>query len=146
MVEVSQMSRTSIVRLFWGSLIALVGAVVLLAVAGILVYTSGSLVMDGPDVVGVTLNGLGWSMIGLAVFALLVMAAAGVAQIVAWIAAVLNTATLPDKTWFVVLLVVGLLGFGFVVMIAYAIAGPNDTAVTEPEDTDKPAGRQPVPA
>jgi hypothetical protein len=44
---------------------------------------------------------------------------------VAWIGAVLNTAQLPDKTWFVVLLVVGLLGLVFIATVAYVIAGPD---------------------
>ena len=37
----------------------------------------------------------------------------------------INTAELEDKTWFVVLLVLGLFSFGFVAMLAYVIAGPD---------------------
>ena len=55
----------------------------------------------------------------------LVVIGAAVAQFVAWVGAVLNTAQLPDKTWFVVLLVTGLLSFGFIAMIVYVIAGPD---------------------
>ena len=51
------------------------------------------------------------------------------AGLVAWIGAVLNTAQLEDKTWFIVLLVLGLLSFGFVAMIAYVIAGPDGTLI-----------------
>jgi hypothetical protein len=50
---------------------------------------------------------------------------------VAWIGAVLNTANLSDKTWFVVLLVVGLLGFAFIATIAYVIAGPDGLKAKE---------------
>jgi hypothetical protein len=39
---------------------------------------------------------------------------------------VLNTAALPDKTWMIILLVTGLLSFGFLGMIAYVVAGPDD--------------------
>ena len=35
---------------------------------------------------------------------------------------------LEDKTWFVLLLVLGLFSFGFVAMIAYVVAGPDGTA------------------
>jgi len=35
------------------------------------------------------------------------------------------TAQLEDKTWFLVLLVLGLLSFGFFAMIAYVLAGPD---------------------
>ena len=52
--------------------------------------------------------------------------AAAVGQLVAWVGAVLNTAQLEDKTWFLVLLVSGLLSVGFVAMIAYLVAGPDD--------------------
>jgi uncharacterized membrane protein len=45
--------------------------------------------------------------------------------LVSWIGALLNTAELQDKTWFVLLLVLGLLSFGLMAMIAYLIAGPD---------------------
>jgi hypothetical protein len=44
---------------------------------------------------------------------------AAVAHFVAWIGAVLNTASLPSKTF------VGLLGLVFVATLAYVIAGPD---------------------
>jgi hypothetical protein len=37
-----------------------------------------------------------------------------------------NTAQLDDKTWFVVLLAAGLLSVGFIAMLIYIIAGPDD--------------------
>jgi divalent metal cation (Fe/Co/Zn/Cd) transporter len=99
------MSRTSIVRLFWSSLAAFAGALVLFFVAVGLVYASGGFVLDGPDVVGVEPTAFGWSMIGVAAFTVLVMVLAALAQLIAWVAAVVDTAELPDKTWFIVLLV-----------------------------------------
>jgi hypothetical protein len=62
---------------------------------------------------------------------------------VAWIGAVLNTAHLPDKTWFVVLLVVGLLGFVFIATIAYMIAGPDGLKATEDASAPRQAGSAP---
>jgi hypothetical protein len=121
------MSKPTITKLFVGSLIAGAGALVLLFVAGGLAYANNSFVMSGPDVVGVKSTPFGWIMIGLAVVAILVLAGAAIAQFVAWVGAVINTATLADKTWFVVLLVLGLLSFGFVAMIVYLIAGPDAT-------------------
>jgi hypothetical protein len=38
---------------------------------------------------------------------------------------------LPDKTWFVVLLVVGLLGLVFIATVAYVIAGPDGVKAKE---------------
>ena len=99
------MSKTSIVRLFWSSLAVFAGALVLFFVAVGLVYASGGFVLDGPDVVGVEPTAFGWSMIGVAAFTVLVMVLAALAQLIAWVAAVVDTAELPDKTWFIVLLV-----------------------------------------
>jgi hypothetical protein len=131
-------SKTTIKKLFVGSLVALAGGLVLLAVAGTLAYANGNFVKDGPDVVGIHATAFGWVMIGLAAVAILVLIAAAITQFVAWIGAVLNTARLEDKTWFIVLLVTGLLSFGFIAMIAYLIAGPDDPppVITRPPMTE----------
>jgi hypothetical protein len=62
---------------------------------------------------------------------------------VAWIGAVLNTAQLPDKTWFVVLLVVGLLGLVFIATVAYVIAGPDGVKAKEEAIALQAAGGAP---
>jgi hypothetical protein len=49
------------------------------------------------------------------------------AQFSAWIGALLNTARPDDKTWFVVLLLIGVLSFGFMAMLLYVIAEPDGT-------------------
>lgn len=46
--------------------------------------------------------------------------------LVSWIGALLNTAELENKSWFLLLLVLGLLRFGIVAMLAYIVgAGPD---------------------
>jgi len=122
------MAKETIRRLFWGSLVAFAGALVLLGVAGGLALANGSLVRDGPDVTGIRETPFGWVMAGLAAVAALVMLAAAVTQFAAWVGAVISTAQLKDKTWFIILLVTGLLSFGFITMIIYLIAGPEDSA------------------
>src|ERR1044072_2076645 len=108
------MSKRMVTRVFGGSLVALAAAFILLLVAGGVAYANGSFIMDGPDVVGGTSTPLTWSMIALAALAVLTMFGALIAQFVAWIGALVNTVQLPDKTWFVVLLVMGLLSFSFI--------------------------------
>ena len=120
------MHKTLIRKLFVGSLIALAGGLVLLAVAGGLAIANSSLVKNGPDVTGIHATALGWVMIGLAGVAIVVLIAAAITQFVAWVGAVISTAQLQDKTWFIVLLVTGLLSFGFIAMVVYLIAGPED--------------------
>lgn len=109
--------------------------------AGTLAYANGNFVKRGPDVVGIHATAFGWVMIGLAAVAILVLIAAAITQFVAWIGAVLNTASLEDKTWFIVLLVTGLLSFGFIAMIAYLVAGPDDPPQVTPPTTAEATSR-----
>jgi len=125
------MNKSLVVKLFWGSIIGVVAGLVLIGVSGALAFSNDIFVMSGPDVTGINSGPLSWTLIGLMVLAGFVLLFAAVAHFVAWIGAVLNTAHLPDKTWFVVLLVVGLLGFVFIATIAYGIAGPDGLKTTE---------------
>jgi hypothetical protein len=125
------MRKATITRLFVGSLVALFGGLVLLGIAGGLAYANGSFVMDGPDVIGIDATPFGWAMIVLAAMAVLVMIGAALVQFVAWVGAVLNTAQLENKSWFVVLLVTGLVSFGLIAMLVYVIAGPPDAEAPE---------------
>jgi uncharacterized membrane protein len=70
-------------------------------------------------------------MVGLAVLAALAMIGGLIGGLVSWIGALLNTAQVEDKTWFIVLLVLGVLSFGIVAMIAYVIGGPDGTQSKE---------------
>ncbi len=119
------MRKATIVRLFVGSVIAMAAAVVLLIVSGALALSNNVFVMDGPDVVGIKAGLFGWAMLALAVLAVLVMLAAVAAQFVAWVGAVLNTAQRPDKTWFVIVLLAGLVSLGFLATLVYVIGGPD---------------------
>ena len=121
------MTKSTVTRLFGASVIAVVAGFVLGFVAVIVAIASNSLVMRGPDVVGIEPTGLAWSMVGVAVLAVLAIVGGAIGGLVSWIGALLNTALLEDKTWFVLLLVLGILSFGFVAMVAYVIAGPDGT-------------------
>ncbi len=121
------MSKSSITRLFAGAIAAVIVALII-GVAGVVAaLANGAVVIDGSQVV--TLNGgpFAWAIAALIV-ASLVLAAGTLAAIASWIGALLNTSRLDDKTWFVVLLVTGLVSLGWVAMIAYVFAGPDGTA------------------
>jgi hypothetical protein len=124
------MSKSSVTKLFVGSLIAVVGGLVVLLVGVWLALANSALVMSGPDVTGIESSPFAWSMVGLAIIGIIAMIGGAIGQFVAWIGAVINTAYLEDKTWFVLLLVLGLLSFGFVAMLIYVIAGPDGTKAT----------------
>jgi hypothetical protein len=119
------MSKPTVVKLFIGSVVAVVAGAIL-AFAGVwYAYANGAFVMDGPDVVGIEPTAFAWTMVGLFALSALAMIGGFIGGLVSWIGALLNTAELQDKTWFVLLLVLGLLSFGLMAMIAYLIAGPD---------------------
>ena len=137
------MSRSVIVKWFYASLISLGGGLILLSGAAVLALTADILVMDGPDVVGVRSAAPAWILSGLLALAIAVLLGSGVAMFVAWIGAVVNTAGLPAKAWFVILLVAGLLGMAAFAMVAYVAAGPGGSqsaALPGGEKAAQPSG------
>lgn len=119
------MSKATVTRLFVGSVVAVIAGALLAFAAVWFAYANGAFVMSGPDVVGVETTPAAWTMVGLCLVAGLVVIGGLIGGLVSWIGALLNTAQLPDKTWFIILLVLGLLSFGLVAMIAYVIGGPD---------------------
>jgi hypothetical protein len=139
-MEVVDMTRSMIVKLFWGSLIGLVAGLMLMGITVALAINNHIFVMSGPDVTGIKSGALSWTLLGLMGLAVLLLLFAAVAHFVAWIGAVLNTAHLSDKTWCVVLLVVGLLGLVFIATVAYVIAGPDGLKAKDEASALPPAG------
>jgi hypothetical protein len=121
-------SKTTVTRLFIGSLVAFgAGAIVSLLAIGIAV-ANDAFVMAGNDIVAIQGGTLSWALIGVAILGGLAAAGGVIAGFVAWIGAVLNTWQLDSKAWFIGLLLLGIFNFGFVAMIAYVIAGPDGKA------------------
>ena len=121
------MSKTTITWLCGAAIAAVLTGIVIGMAAVVAGVANGAVVLGGPQIV--TLNGdaVAWTIASL-VIASLVIAAGAVAAIAAWVGALLNTARLEDKTWFAVLLVLGLVSLGWVAMIAYVFAGPDSSA------------------
>ena len=135
------MTKTMVTKFFIGSLIAVAAGVFVVAVGFLVALSTGTLVTDGPDVTGFTLSSTAPAAFGLAGLGILGIVAGGIGQFIAWIGALVNTSRLDDKTWFVILLVLGLLSFGFIPMLVYVIAGPDGTAPST-EPSGRPAGGQ----
>jgi hypothetical protein len=128
----ASMSKATVTRLFVGSVIA-AGAGAILAIAGVwLAIDNGTFVMSGQDIVGLRGGAASWTLLGLAFVGALAFAGALIGGLVAWIGALLNTAQLDSKAWFLALLVLGIFNFGFFAMIAYLIAGPDGSAPAAP--------------
>jgi hypothetical protein len=120
------MSKKAINRLFIGGIVAIVAGNLLMAAVAVMAFIGGGIQFGGPMFVSVNLGSLAGPL-GLAVVASAVISAGSVAAVGAWIGALFNTWRLDDKTWFGLLLVLGLVSFGLIAMIAYVIAGPDGT-------------------
>jgi|RhiMetdeSRZDD1v2_1073273.scaffolds.fasta_scaffold783202_2 H+/Cl- antiporter ClcA len=126
-IEMFRMSKKNVTRLFVGALVAVGVGVVLGFIALWAAWASDAIDVGGSDVVDVNGGSGAWTVLGLVVVGSLAILGGTVAAVVSWIAALLNTWQLEDKTWFVSLLALGLLGFGILAMIAYVVAGPDGT-------------------
>jgi hypothetical protein len=58
----------------------------------------------------------------MAVVAVLVIIAIATTQFIAWVSGLINAARLDDRIRFLILLVTGVLSFGFIAMTSYLIA------------------------
>jgi MFS family permease len=124
------MSKATLTRLFIGSGIAIVSGAILAVAAVTLAIANNVFVMSGPDVVGLRGSVLAWSLLGLGIVGGLAVAGGMIGGLVAWIGALLNTWQLESRTWFAVLLLLGIFNLGFLAMIAYLVAGPDSTKTT----------------
>jgi hypothetical protein len=86
-----------------------------------------------------TLNGFFWTAVSVIVAGSIVAAIGGLVQLVAWVGALVNSYWLPEKTWFAVVLIGGILGLafglvGFAAMIVYVIAAPDGAPYRKPQE------------
>ena len=126
------MSKLLVSRIFWGSLAAIAGGLVVLTIAAGLGFVATGFTWRGPDIVGVQPTSSTWVAATVGIIAVLALIAGALGQFVAWVGALLNTAHLEDKVWFLVLLLLGIVGLGFVPMLVYVLAGPDGTASVAP--------------
>src|SRR4051794_19252555 len=123
------MSKSTVTKLFVGAIVAFVAGTLVTLVAVAAAVASGAVHVDGSGVVGVDATPFVWGMIAVAIVGCLAMLGGAIAGLVSWIGALLNTAQLEDKTWFALILVLGIFNFGFIAMLVYVIAGPDGTAM-----------------
>jgi hypothetical protein len=121
------MSKSTVCQLFIGATLTFVIGAIVLVAAGVAAIANGVIGLGGPTIV--TIDGSAFG--GVAPWLLLAGLLMGVGSVVAvasWVGALANTIRLDDKTWFVGLLVLGLVSFGWIAMVAYVVAGPDGTA------------------
>jgi hypothetical protein len=117
------MSKTTVSWVFLGAILAVVAGVFIGVAAIVGALVSGAVEFGGPEVVTVT-DAFASSLLWL-LLASVLMTVGGIAAVVAWVGALFNTFQLEDRTWFIVLLVLGLFSFGWIATAAYVIAGPD---------------------
>jgi hypothetical protein len=135
------MSKRTVTRLFIGGGLAVIAGAILAIVAVSIANANNTFVMNGPDIVGLRGSPLAWLMLALGVGAGLAILGGLIAGLVAWIGALLNTWQLESRTWFAVLLLLGIFNFGFFAMVAFLVVGPDDApgaAVRSPEAASRP--------
>ncbi|MGT2461902.1 hypothetical protein [Sinomonas atrocyanea] len=104
-----------------GLVVAGVATAIMLAYGGTYVNARSG---NGYDFVP-TPGGTFWSTVVFICVGGLIALGGIIAQFVAWVGALVNSYQLPDKMWFLLTLLLGLIGFGLVVMIVYLIAAPE---------------------
>ena len=132
------MTKPTVSRLFYGSLIAIAGGIIGLLIASALGFAGTGFIMNGPDVIAVQPSSVTWVAMSIGVASIVAIVGGGFGQLVAWIGALVNTAPMQDKTWFIVLLVLGIVGVGFIPMLVYVLAGPDGTLPATPAAPTQP--------
>lgn len=111
-----------------GIVASIVAVFLMLAYGGTFIQIAGANNYDFTP----SMSGFFWTAIGIMVVGGVIALIGGIVQLVAWVGALVNSYTLPEKTWFGVLLGGGVLSLlfapiGFAVMVAYVIAAPDGT-------------------
>jgi len=132
-------TKATVTKVFVGSAIAGIAGTILGGAAIWIAIANDVFVMSGQQVVGIQGGALAWSMLGVGVVGCLAIAGAMIGGLVSWIGALLNTSQLESKSWFLVLLLLGIFSFGLVAMIAYVIAGPDGTRPAASHSVPTPA-------
>lgn len=149
------MTKATITKLWIAGLIVLIAGLLVGGVSlGLMLAYGGTFTPqpygNGYDFVP-TLDGFFWTTVGFMIVGFTIAAVGGVVKLAAWIGALINTYRLQEKTWFVVLLVGGLIGLAFglvgdAAMIAYMVAGPDEVvappprvAIPSPQPAPQPA-------
>jgi hypothetical protein len=132
------MTKETITRTWLAGIIAIAVGLVVAGVAAALMLAYGGTFVRAPSGNGYdftpTPGGTFWATMAFIGLGGLLAFCGMVVQFVAWIGALVNSYQLQDKMWFLLTLLLGLIGLGLVVMIVYIIAAPDGYAPNaEPE-------------
>lgn len=117
-----------------GLVVAAVGVFLMLGYGGTFTRIAGTANYDFVP----KLDSFFWSTVAAIVAGGVLAVIGGIVQLAAWIGGLVNSYRIPDKTWFVILLLGGVFGLafgliGFAVMVAYIIAAPDGALYSTPQ-------------
>jgi hypothetical protein len=138
--RIAPVSKATVTRLFIAANLALGVGLVIGLVTLVSALADGAVTIGGSQVVSFDGDAIGGALPWLAIAAV-ALAGGVIAAVVSWIGALISTARLDDKTWFVGLLVLGLISLGWVAMVAYAVAGPDGAVPRSADQGVAPATR-----
>jgi hypothetical protein len=138
------MSKATVTRLFIGGGLAVIAGAIVAIVAVAIAGANGAFVMNGPDIVALKGSPLAWAMLSVGVVGGIAIAGGLIAGLIAWIGALLNTWQLQSKTWFAVLLLLGIFNFGFFATVAFLVAGPDGAPGAAIRTSEQPSGLTPA--
>jgi hypothetical protein len=129
------MLKTTVTRLFLGGALAVIAGAILAIAAVWIAIENHVFVMNGPDIIGLNGSALAWTLLVTGIAGSVAVIAGLIAALVSWIGALLNTAQLERKMWFVAMLLLGIFNLGLFAMIAYVLAGPDGGTRSTIRDT-----------
>jgi hypothetical protein len=135
--EVIHMTKSTITKVWFGGLIVFAAGLLLAGVGVFLMLVYGGTfnqVAGNPNTYDFVprMDSFFWTTVAMISVAAFLGAVGGIVQLAAWIGGLVNSYQLPDKTWFWILVLGGMLGLffgliGFAAMVAYVIAAPDGT-------------------
>jgi hypothetical protein len=132
------MSKSTVTRLFLGSVIASVAGATVTIGSIALAVANNVIVLNGSEPVVIGSGAAAWPYFAIAFAGVLTIIGALIGGLVSWIGALLNTWGLQSKGWFVGLLLLGIFNFGCFAMIAYVIAGPDGRSMANARTAQAP--------
>ena len=134
------MTKPRVTRIFLGGALAIIAGAIAAIAAVWIGIANNVFVMNGEDIAGLRDGAVTWSLLGLGVIGSLAIVAGLSAGLVSWVGALLNVAQLERRTWFVVLLLLGIFNLGVLGMLGYIVAGPDGATRVSPHQAPAPAG------
>jgi hypothetical protein len=125
------MSKSTITKLFVTSIIACVTGAILVSL-GWFAFPNDVFVKHGSQIIGVQGSAFALAMVSIGAAGALILVGAAIAGFASWIGALLNTAALERKRWFIGLALFGVFNCGLLAVAAYVVAGPDGTRRANP--------------